>query len=104
MLLKASFYVLPQSELLPTITPLSYKISLADRCTSLANQSATTANRSALDAITIVINYHMVRMVPTTQKRKRIIEWPYGESLTSLQALLKIQEKENKRKKVPSKS
>ncbi|CAF4149234.1 unnamed protein product [Rotaria sp. Silwood2] len=67
---------------------------------SLPNNNEKVANQSVLNAITAAIDKHMSPMVTANNKRKRIVERPYGESLTSVEAFLKVQEKENKRKKV----
>ncbi|CAF1507951.1 unnamed protein product [Rotaria sordida] len=65
------------------------------------DQNEKVTNQSVLNAITTAINNHMSPMITTNNnnKRKRVIERRYGESLTSVDALYKIQEKENKRKK-----
>lgn len=54
---------------------------------------------NALHAMTNVINNFMSNVDQTTTKRKRVIERPYGESLTSIDALLRVNEKESKKKK-----
>jgi hypothetical protein len=45
----------------------------------------------------------MSPIATVNNKRKRLVERPYGESLTSVEAFHKIQEKENKRKKTKDK-
>jgi hypothetical protein len=86
------------------ISPFASDISLSDHRTSDLDQNGITTTRSALDAITLAINNHMApKTTLDTQKRKRLVERPYGESLTSVEALVKIQQKENSRKKTQSK-
>jgi hypothetical protein len=87
----------------PTIPLFASQSPPIDHITPVLDPSDKMNNQSALDAITIAINNFMAPTLPTTQKSKRMIERPYGESLTSVQALVKIQEKENKRKKVATK-
>ncbi|CAF1023541.1 unnamed protein product [Rotaria sordida] len=58
-----------------------------------------TSDRSVLDAITMAINNHMKPTIIATNKRKKQIDRPFGESLTSVDAYIKIKNKENIRKK-----
>jgi hypothetical protein len=51
-----------------------------------------------LDAITLAINNHMKPTTTVTNGKRRQIDRPYGESLTSVDAYMKIQQKENARK------
>ncbi len=56
------------------------------------------SNRTALNAITAAINNHMKpTIISTDQKRKRQVDRPYGESLTSVDAYIKLSNKENAR-------
>ena len=57
------------------------------------------SNRSPLEAITTVINNFMAPTIPAAPKRKRAVKRPYGESLTSEDALARVEEEENTRKK-----
>jgi hypothetical protein len=66
--------------------------------TSIAEQSAAPV-RNPLDVVTSVINNLMASSEPPKNRRKRMIERPFGESLTSMEAILKINNKENQTKK-----
>ncbi|CAK9188700.1 unnamed protein product [Sphagnum troendelagicum] len=59
----------------------------------------TTPARCPLAAITTVINNYMAPTVSSSSKRKRVINRPLGESLTSEAALAQVQEAETKRNK-----
>ncbi len=62
------------------------------------------SNRTALNAITAAINNHMKpTVISTDQKRKRQVDRPYGESLTSVDAYIKLSNKENARKRKSTK-
>ena len=68
----------------------------------LSNHNKPITNQSVLNAITAAINNHMSPMISDSNnknKRKRVIERPYGESLTAIETLYKTQQKENKRKR-----
>lgn len=71
--------------------------SIQSSSTSIANSE--TSCRSALDAITNAINNHMKPTIIATNKRRKQIDRPFGESITSVDAYIKIQNKENTRKK-----
>ncbi|CAF4236938.1 unnamed protein product, partial [Rotaria sordida] len=47
-----------------------------------------TSDRSILDAITMAINNHMKPTIIATNKRKKQIDRPFGESLTSVDAYI----------------
>jgi len=66
--------------------------------TTITSNSATP-NRSILDAISIAIDNHMRPSIRPTNQRKKQIDRPYGESITSFDAYMKIKAKENSRKK-----
>jgi hypothetical protein len=59
--------------------------------------------RSALDAITIPINNHMKPTIVATEKRRKQIDRPFGESITSVDAYMKINNREKARKKKSTK-
>ncbi len=65
--------------------------------TPVANSE--TPNRLALEAITNAINNHMKPTITTTNGKRKQIERPYGESITSIDAYIKIQNQEKSRKK-----
>ncbi|CAF4577015.1 unnamed protein product, partial [Rotaria sp. Silwood2] len=65
--------------------------------------NSTTSDRSVLDAITTAINNHMKPTLIAANKRKKQIDRPFGESLTSVDAYIKINNKENARKKKSTK-
>jgi hypothetical protein len=77
----------------------SSEISRGDPSSLSFNQNEKLTNQSVLNAITTAVNNHMSPMATVNNKRKRLVERPYGESLTSVEAFQKVQEKENKRKK-----
>lgn len=52
-----------------------------------------------LQAMTNVINNFMSNVEQPVRKKKKMIDRPYGESLTSMDALLKVNEKENQKKR-----
>ncbi|CAF3385883.1 unnamed protein product [Rotaria socialis] len=60
------------------------------------NSSTNTSN--TLNALTKAINNHMTSSQQIANKRKRAVERPYGESLTNMDVLLKLNEKDNKKK------
>ncbi|CAF4769515.1 unnamed protein product [Rotaria socialis] len=60
------------------------------------NSSINTSN--TLNALTKAINNHMTSSQQIANKRKRAVERPYGESLTNMDVLLKLNEKDNKKK------
>lgn len=74
-----------------------------------ANSSTTTitnseeSNRAVLNAITVAIDNHMRPSITPTNKRKKQIDRPYGESITSVDAYMKIKAKENSRKRKSTK-
>ncbi|CAF1524853.1 unnamed protein product [Adineta steineri] len=58
------------------------------------------AQRNSLDILTTVIADFLTPTVTAdTEKRKHRVDRPYGESLTTIEALSKVQEKENKSRK-----
>ena len=68
----------------------------------LSNHNKPITNQSVLNAITTASNNHMSPMITNSNnnnKRKWVIERPYGESLTAIETLYKTQQKENKRKR-----
>ncbi len=81
----------------------SSEISNGDRRSLSFNYNEKVTSQSVLSAITSAINNHMSPIATVNNKRKRLVERPYGESLTSVEAFHKIQEKENKRKKTKDK-
>jgi hypothetical protein len=70
----------------------SSELTRGDHCSSSLNLNENVTNQSVLNAITTAINNHMTPMITNNTERKRIIERPHGESLTSVAALYKIQE------------
>jgi hypothetical protein len=70
----------------------SAELTRGDHCSSSLNLNENVTNQSVLNAITTAINNHMTPMITNNTERKRIIERPHGESLTSVAALYKIQE------------
>ncbi|CAF4566155.1 unnamed protein product [Rotaria sp. Silwood2] len=69
------------------------------------SSTTSTATSNALNALTMAINNHMTSSSQQiTNKRKRAVERPYGENLTTMDALLKVNEKEkNKTQKATRK-
>ncbi|CAF4184325.1 unnamed protein product [Adineta steineri] len=65
--------------------------------TPISNQRILS--RSPLDAITIAIENHMKPTIISTERRRKKIDRPYGESVTTVESFLKIKNKENARKK-----
>ena len=65
---------------------------------SVTNISVQGLPTTTLNALTTAINNHMTSSQLITTKRKRVVEQPYGESLTTVEALLKVNEKEKKKK------
>ncbi|CAM4744139.1 unnamed protein product [Rotaria magnacalcarata] len=90
---------LPVTHLNANASNNSCEISSNDYSTLPSNQNDKLTTQTVLNAITTAIGKHMSPMITSTNKRKRMVERPYGESLTSVKAYLKVQEKENKRKK-----
>ncbi|CAF2132996.1 unnamed protein product [Rotaria magnacalcarata] len=90
---------LPVTHLNANASNNSCEISSNDYSTLPSNQNDKLTTQTVLNAITTAIGKHMSPMITSTNKRKRMVERPYGESLTSVEAYLKVQEKENKRKK-----
>jgi hypothetical protein len=66
---------------------------------SISSGQDTVSTRTPLEAVTSVINNLMVSTETLSNKRKRVIDRPYGESLTAIDAILKVNEKENQSKK-----
>ena len=67
----------------------------------LSNHNKPITNQSVLNAITAAINNHMSPMITDSNnknKRKRVIERPYGESLTAIETLYKTQQKEKRKR------
>ncbi|CAF2051357.1 unnamed protein product [Rotaria magnacalcarata] len=60
-----------------------------DQPSSKASVDSLKADHSGLDAITTAINNHTKPTIITTNKRKRQIDRPYGESVTSVEAYVK---------------
>ncbi|CAF4102032.1 unnamed protein product, partial [Rotaria magnacalcarata] len=60
-----------------------------DQPSSKASVDSLKADHSGLDAITAAINNHTKPTIITTNKRKRQIDRPYGESVTSVEAYVK---------------
>ncbi|CAM4801350.1 unnamed protein product [Rotaria magnacalcarata] len=77
----------------------SCEISSNDYSTLPPNQNDKLTTQTALNSIAIAIDKHMSPMITSINKCKRMVERLYEESLTSVEAYLKTQEKENKRKK-----
>ena len=65
---------------------------------SVTNISVQGLPTTTLNALTTAINNHMTSSQQITTKRKRVVERPYGESLTTVEALLKVNEKEKKKR------
>ena len=65
---------------------------------SVTNISVQDPPTTTLNALTTSINNHVTTSQQITNKRKRVVEWSYGESLTTIEALLKVNEKEKKKK------
>lgn len=61
------------------------------------------SSRTPLEAITIAINNHMAPNMAPSNKRRRVVDRQYGESLTSVDALLKVHQKETTRKQKTAK-
>lgn len=55
--------------------------------------------RNPLNALTKTINKFMTPTIPASNKRKREVKRPYGESLTSEEALDRLQQEADKKKK-----
>jgi hypothetical protein len=70
---------------------------------STSTENLGVLNRTALDAITAAINNHMKPTITATSQRKRQVDRPYGESVTSVDAYIKISNKENARKRKSTK-
>ena len=83
------------------LTTTQSTLSIEDKTksvSSIAEQSSTPI-RNPLEVVTSVINNLMTSSEPPRSKRKRMIERPFGESLTSMDAILKINQKENQTRK-----
>ena len=65
---------------------------------SVTNISVQGLPTTTLNALTTAINNRMTSSQQITIKRKRVVERPYGESLTTVEALLKVNEKEKKKR------
>ncbi|CAF2127049.1 unnamed protein product [Rotaria magnacalcarata] len=78
----------------------SCEISSNDYSTLPPNQNDKLTTQTALNSIAIAIDKYMSPMITSINKCKRTVERLYEESLTSVEAYLKTQEKENKRKKM----
>jgi hypothetical protein len=65
-----------------------------------SSNPAANSSRSSLDILTTVIsNFLTPTVTATTDKRKHRLDRPYAESLTTVEALKKIQEKETRAQK-----
>jgi hypothetical protein len=67
--------------------------------TPATGSSDSPSRLSPLEAIINTLHGHHTPMNRPPTKRKRQIERPYGQSLTSIDALMQLQEKENNQKK-----
>ncbi len=65
--------------------------------------STEASNRLALNAITNAIDKHMKPTIIAVNSKRKQIDRPYGESVTSVDAYVKIQNKENNRKRKSTK-
>jgi hypothetical protein len=83
--------------------PLAYndiRQTSTTRSSNSVEDVAVQPRRSSLEVITDVISGFLTSTAHTTvNKRKHRLDRPYGESLTNVEALKKIQEKENKTQK-----
>ena len=70
-----------------------------DSVTNICGQDPQAATSNALNALTMVINNHMTSSQQITNKRKRVVGQPYRERFTTMEALLKVNEKEKKKDK-----
>ena len=61
------------------------------------------SSRIPLEAITKAINNHMALNMAPSNKHRRVVDRQYGESLTSVDALLKVEQKETSRKQKATK-
>ena len=61
------------------------------------------SNQLVLNAITNAIDKHMKPTIIATNTKRKQIDRPYGESITSVDAYIKIQKLENARKKKSTK-
>ena len=77
--------------LINTTSSLSQIIDISmDSVTNIPVQDLPT---TTLNAVTTAINNHITSSQQITNKRKRVVERLYGESLTTMEALLKVNEK-----------
>ncbi|CAF1344281.1 unnamed protein product [Rotaria magnacalcarata] len=70
----------------------------ANSVNDITSHNSSTNTSNALNALTKAINNHMTSSQQTTNKRKRAVERPCRESLTSVDVLLRLNEKDNKKK------
>ncbi|CAF3921696.1 unnamed protein product, partial [Rotaria sp. Silwood1] len=70
---------------------------------SISTAKLGLSNRTALNAITAAINNHMKPTIMAINKRKKQVDRPYGESITSVDAYIKLRNKENARKRKSTK-
>ncbi|CAF2041474.1 unnamed protein product [Rotaria magnacalcarata] len=75
-----------------------YRIGSSTQPLSTVTHSETS-DYSVVDAITVAIKNHMTPTVVATKGTKRKIDRPYGESITSIDAYMKIKKKETARVK-----
>ena len=82
-----------------TTTSLSHIIDTSmDSVTNTSVQGLPTASTTTLNALTTAINNHMTSSQQISNKRKRVVERPHGESLITMEALLKVNEKQKKKR------
>ncbi|CAF3801544.1 unnamed protein product [Rotaria sordida] len=70
---------------------------------SISAANLGLSNRTALNAITAAINNHMKPTIMAINRRKKQVDRPYGESITSVDAYIKLSNKENARKRKSTK-
>ena len=56
--------------------------------------------RNPLNALTKTINKFMTPTIPESNKRKREVKRPYGESLTSEEALDRLEQEADKKRRI----
>ncbi|CAF1503795.1 unnamed protein product [Adineta ricciae] len=61
--------------------------------------NSAISKNSTIDALTKAIDKYMAPVVTATGRKKKQVERPYGESITSVDAYLKIKKTENARKR-----
>ena len=67
-----------------------------DPVANISVQDLPTTPSNPLNALTATTNNHMTSSRQITNKRERVVERSYGETLITMEALLKVDEKEKK--------